>query len=71
MCLCTIFYDNNQNNFSNGTAWSTMKNDVTDSAIYLNLFLSCPIFRKKLLETNLKKKTVNFIERKDKQTNRQ
>ena len=48
-----------------------MKNDVTDSAIYLNLFLSCPIFRKKLLETNLKKKTVNFIERKDKQTNRQ
>ena len=48
-----------------------MNNDVTDGAIYFKLFLSCQIFRKKLLETNLKKKPVNFIERKDKQTNRQ
>ena len=68
MCLCTIFYDNNQNNFSNGAAWSTMKNDVTDGAIYFNLFLSCPIFRKKLLETNLKKKLSILLKEK---TNKQ
>ena len=37
-CFCvTRFYDNGQNNFSNGAAWSTMKNDVTDGAICLSL----------------------------------
>ena len=37
----------------------------------LSSFFRARFSEKKLLETNLKKKPVNFIERKDKQTNRQ
>ena len=69
MCLCTIFYDNNQNNFSNGAAWSTMKNDVTDGAIYFKLFLSCQIFRKKITGNEPQKKTCQFYWKK-RQTNK-
>ena len=67
-CVCvTRFYDNSQNNISNGAAWSTMKYDVTDGAIYLPLSFARDFPKKNYWKRTSKKLSILLKEKTNKQ----